>query len=332
MKLNLLDILVDPNTKEPLELKKPVYKEGEIEMGDLVSSSGNIFPIRNGIPRFVAVDNYTGSFSLQWNRFAKTQLDSATGRDYSRRRFENETKWDIVWAKGKWILDAGCGSGRFAEIAAGLGCNIVALDMSHAIGVAKSNLSDHRNINFVQADLFHLPFRPLTFDGLYSIGVLQHTPDPYAALCCLLEILALGGKFAFTIYAKRPWTKLYSKYWVRAMVRGMKEEKLLEAIEKIMPIAFPVTDVLFRIPVLSKVTRFLIPIANYVEKSDLTKQQRYEEAVLDTFDMLSPKFDSLVTAGRVIEIITKCGAGDYKMLSRCPVNVIGKKMEKYRKR
>lgn len=325
MRPELLDILVDPKTKEPLALKNTVYVKGEIEEGELSSPSDNSFPIRNGIPRFVDDNNYAGSFSLQWNSFARTQLDSVNGRDYSMKRFENEVRWDKAWAKGKWILDAGCGAGRFAEISSRLGCNLVALDMSNAIDVAKSNLSGFRNIDFIQADLLNLPFRRSTFDGVYCIGVLQHTPAPYSVMRLLLDVLSAEGKFAFTIYAKRPWTRLYSKYWAREMLRGVEDEKLLRAIEKIMPVAFPVTDVLFRVPILGKLARFFIPIANYVEKGDLTKEQRYEEAVLDTFDMLSPKFDSPVTAARVIDTMAMCDVDDYEMLSRCPVNIIGNK-------
>jgi hypothetical protein len=158
--------------------------------------------------------------------------------------------------------------------------------------------------------------------------VLQHTPNPYAALRLLLETLSPQGRFGFTIYAKRPWTKLYSKYWVRSIIGGIREERLLQAVEKIMPVAFPITDVLFRVPILGKIARFLIPIANYVEKRDLTKKQRYEEAVLDTFDMLSPKFDSPVTAARVADNMAMCGVDDYEMLSQCPVNIIGNKKTK----
>ena len=325
MHIELLEILVDPKTKEALTLKDAVYKNGEIEEGALFSPSGNKFIIRNGIPRFVDINNYTGSFGLQWNRFARTQLDSVTGRDYSRKRFENEVGWEKSWARGEWILDSGCGSGRFAEIAAGLECNLVAFDMSSAVDAARANLSGFRNIDFVQADIFNLPFRQFSFGGVYCIGVLQHTPDPYLALRCLLDELSPGGKFAFTIYARRPWTKLCAKYWVRGMLHGIEDEKLLQAVEKIMPVAFPITDILFRIPALGKLMRFLIPIANYVEKNDLTKKQRYEEAVLDTFDMLSPRFDSPVTAARIVDVLTKHGVDNFKVRNSCPVNVVGDK-------
>ena len=35
--------------------------------------------------------------------------------------------------EGKWVLDAGCGMGRFAEIALKIGAQVVALDYSNAV-------------------------------------------------------------------------------------------------------------------------------------------------------------------------------------------------------
>jgi len=325
MQTQLLDILVEPKTYHKLTLKDAIIKEDQIEEGLLVSTSGNVYPITNGIARFVKMDNYNLSFGLQWNRFAKTQLDSVTGCGYSRTRFNQEVGWSGDWAKGKWILDAGCGAGRFAEIAAPLNCNLVAIDMSTAIDAAKTNLSRFLNINFIQADLNQPPFRPGTFAGLYCIGVLQHTPDPYIVLASILQLVSPQGKFAFTIYANRPWTKLYAKYWARKITCRIEEEKVLGLIEGLMPFAFAVTDILFRIPVLGKIIRFLVPIANYVEKTDMTKQQRYEESVLDTYDMLASKYDNPVIFSSVIEVLKKYKVKSYRVLSKRPVNIIGER-------
>ena len=141
----------------------------------------------------------------------------------------------------------------------------------------------------------------------------------------LLDMLSPEGRFAFTIYARRPWTKRYMKYWLRKITKNIDDKKLLRSIEKIMPAAFAITDILFRIPVLGRVMRFLIPVANYVERDDLTRGQRYEEAILDTFDMLSPRYDSPVTAPEVIASLKASGIRDFQLLSSCPVNAAGKK-------
>jgi 2-polyprenyl-3-methyl-5-hydroxy-6-metoxy-1,4-benzoquinol methylase/uncharacterized protein YbaR (Trm112 family) len=323
MREELLSILVEPRTHSPLELTEARRQGGEIVEGVLKSAAGGRYPIVGGIPRFVGDGNYAGSFGLQWNRFSGTQLDSVNGQSFSRKRFEDEVRWTRQWCKDKLILDAGCGAGRFSEIAAGTGCRLVSVDMSSAIDAAAKSLYGHENISFVQADICNLPFRPSTFDGMYCIGVLQHTENPAASLRNLIEAVIGGGRFAVTIYARRPWTMLYSKYLARKFTRGMSDEKLLRLIESIMPAAFPLTEVLFRAPVVGKLFEFLIPVANYVHKSGLSRRQRYEEAVLDTFDMLSPKYDNPVTAGEVLAVLKEVGVASCEVLSGRPVNIIG---------
>jgi hypothetical protein len=67
-----------------------------------------------GIPRFTA-DDAEKSFGMQWNRFRTTQLDSHTGTNISRERLYDTTGWDWSAIRGKRVLDAGCGAGRFAD-------------------------------------------------------------------------------------------------------------------------------------------------------------------------------------------------------------------------
>ena len=41
----------------------------------LVDSFGNVFPIIKGVARISELENYTGNFGMQWNKFDKTQFD-----------------------------------------------------------------------------------------------------------------------------------------------------------------------------------------------------------------------------------------------------------------
>ena len=135
------------------------------------------FPILNGIPRFVPKENYAESFGLQWNRFASTQIDSKVGTDRSETRFSEETLWDKNTLNGKLVLDAGCGSGRFSEIALKFGSALIAVDFSSAVEAAQQNLSAPTKL-ILQGDLASLPIPNETFDYIYCIGVLQHTSEP----------------------------------------------------------------------------------------------------------------------------------------------------------
>ncbi len=92
-----------------------------------------------------------------------------------------------------------------------------------------------------------------------------------------------------------------------------------------MPLLFPLTNVLFRIPKVGRVFRFCIPVANYVEKRDLTWRQRYQWAVLDTFDMLSPAYDRPMTEPEVVAGLASAGIGGLKRRDNRGINVVGEK-------
>jgi hypothetical protein len=102
-------------------------------------------------------------------------------------------------------------------------------------------------------------------------------------------------------------------------------DTLLRAIERGMPVLFPVTDRLFRVPLLGRVAQFVIPVATYVGESALTDEQRYREAVLDTFDMLSPRYDSPMTADEVESMLRNIGAREWSFRTRVPINVVGRR-------
>jgi hypothetical protein len=105
----------------------------------------------------------------------------------------------------------------------------------------------------------------------------------------------------------------------------MDEKNLLARIKGLMPVLFPVTNVLFRLPLAGRLFMFLIPVANYVHERTLTREQRYEWAVLDTFDMLSPQYDQPRTAREVEEALSAEGVIELKRLPTPGVNIVGRK-------
>jgi SAM-dependent methyltransferase len=288
----LLEILAEPSTGAALKLRNAQRGEGHapghIESGELVSeSTGKVYPIVRGIPRFVEGQVYAESFGFQWNRFQHTQVDSVTGASHSTRRFDEEAGWPIDQLRGRLVLDAGCGAGRFSEVVARREANLVALDYSSAVEAAAKTLEPFPNVNVVQGNLLEPPFRQASFDFAYCIGVVQHTPDPNQVVQNVISRVKPGGRFSFSIYARQPWTKLNAKYLVRPLTKRLPPDVLLRGIRLAMPVVFPITDVLFELPIVGKFARFAIPVASY-DRGDFSREQRYEEAVLDTFDMLSP--------------------------------------------
>lgn len=326
MRAELNNILACIACEGGLECRPSETDGEEIVTGELVCEACNkTYPITNGIPRFVPADNYASSFGYQWNLFRKEQIDTFNGTSLSADRFWSETGWTREELKGKWILDAGCGAGRFLDASSDSEAEVVGIDISSAIDAAKDNLKGRKNVHFVQASIYELPFKKGTFDHVYCIGVIQHTPDPDQSLRSIAEMVKPDGEIAVTIYERRKWyTMLFSKYWLRPVTKRMKKETLLKAIEAVMPVAFPVTNVLFRIPLLGRAFIFAIPVANYVHEKQLNRDQRYAWAILDTFDMLSPAFDQPMTEPEAKKPLNEAGI-EVSRLTYGGLNLVGKR-------
>ena len=289
MNVRLLDILRCPKTGSVLT----------IDSGFLFSDDGSCrYPIIRGIPRFVAQSNYADSFGMQWNRFAGTQLDSHSGHGISAARFWKSTRWDAAEMNGKWTLDGGCGSGRFAEVALSSGAQVVAIDLSSAVDACRRNLGHHPNLHVVQASLYELPFQAGSFPFVYSLGVLQHTPDVRASFFALPPLLGEGGHLCVDYYEKT-WKSLFlPKYLLRPVTRRLPHETLFPIVEKAVPFMLPISGALSRVPAVGRALKRVVPIVDYGDELPLTREQRREWAVLDTFDMFAPAHDHPQTAAQ----------------------------------
>jgi SAM-dependent methyltransferase len=253
---------------------------------------GYRYPVRNNIPRFVPKSNYADNFGMQWNRFAKTQLDSHSGHGISADRFWLATGWSPAELKDEWVLDVGCGSGRFAEVALSSGAQVVALDYSSAVDACYANLRGHPNLHVIQGDIYSLPFGPESFSFIYSFGVLQHTPDVAKAFAALPPLLRAGGRLCVDYYEKSIKSRLLPKYWLRPFTRNMEKDQLFALLERLVPIMLPFSLKLGRVPMFGKYLKRIVPVANYDGLLPLNERQLHEWALLDTFDWLSPAYDN----------------------------------------
>jgi SAM-dependent methyltransferase len=265
------------------------------------------------VPRFVPAENYAGSFGLQWNRFRRTQLDSFSGQPISRNRFERFTGWTARDLEGALVLDVGCGAGRFTEVALAMGARVVAIDYSSAVDACQQNHGDSPNLMVVQADIYDLPFRPASFDYIYCLGVLQHTPDVEKAVKALPPLLRAGGRLAVDLYPKLAANVLWPKYWLRPLTSRLRPDRLFRLIERAVPVLWPLSLALGRVPRIGRKLRYALPIVNYEGIYPLSEPQLKEWAVLDTFDMLAPAFDQPQTAATLQTWLEQSGLADVQV-------------------
>lgn len=108
----------------------------------------------------------------------------------------------------------------------------------------------------------------------------------------MLPFLKQGEEIAIDVYKDTWKSRLLTKYWVRPITKKMDKRKLLKIIQTYIPIWFPISTLLLKVPIFGKFLCQIILICNNSNQfSDLSKEQLIEWAILDTFDMLSPKYD-----------------------------------------
>jgi SAM-dependent methyltransferase len=249
----------------------------------------------------VASDAYTDTFSYEWQRFSRTQLDSHTGRHDTHDRLQASLNFPLSELAGKVVLDAGCGMGRFAEIVQQHGGEYVGLDYSLAIDAAQSNAGHLPNVHFVQADIFNPPFKDQAFDLIFSLGVLHHTPDPRRAFASLPRVLKPGGKLSVTVYDAG--NKVYvanTRFW-RQFTTRLPRRTLHALSYAAGPLYY-----LWTAPLIGNVLRAVAFIS-------LERDWRWR--VLDTFDWYSPRYMSWHTHPEVFGWFKENGFKEIEVLA-----------------
>src|SRR6266404_5513855 len=107
--------------------------------GDITCAEGCRWAIRGGIPRFVSGTSYASSFGVQWNRYPRTELDSYTGKAYSKQRLERCLGTPLEGLRGKVVLECGSGAGRFTELLVRQCEAFVCIDLSSAVDANLNN-------------------------------------------------------------------------------------------------------------------------------------------------------------------------------------------------
>lgn len=283
----------------------------------LVSQEGQYrYPIISGVPRFVTPDNYASSFGYQWNKYAKLQLDSCNGTTSSRDRFYGITEWQPEELWGKRLLDAGCGAGRFAEVALAAGAEVIAMDLSQAVEACQLNLGASPELRVVQASIYEMPFEPDSFDYVYCIGVIQHTPDPKRSVMKLCQMVKPGGRVGLWIY-ERDWKSYIGtvgfKYLLRPWTMNMSRQQVENFSNFLERLCWPVNRIARHSGLPGKIIMRMLPVAcAYLQDVPLSDEDFRAWVRLDTFDMYSPAHDHPQTFPTVAAWLREAGFTDIR--------------------
>lgn len=223
-------------------------------------------PIVDGIPRFVSSEHLE-SFGLQWNKY------EVAHEDEDKATWQAKTGFRLDELRGRRVLDAGCGGGRYAKIVAEAGANVVGADHSTAVNKASKLTANLPNVNLVQADLKHLPLEPASFDLVFSIGVMHHDKETRAVFDAVAKLVKPGGRYSVWLYRRNQWWQEWINDVLRKRTTRMKPEKLEPWCR--------FGAFLGGLPVINKT---LNKVVNF------SAHPVWENRVCDTFDWFAPEY------------------------------------------
>jgi 2-polyprenyl-6-hydroxyphenyl methylase/3-demethylubiquinone-9 3-methyltransferase len=131
---------------------------------------------------------------------------------------------------GSAVLDVGCGGGILSEALARRGARVLGIDLAPALlEVAELHAAQSRlNLEYrsVSAEALALE-RPASFDLVTCMEMLEHVPDPAAALRSLAQLVKPGGDVVVSTLNRTPRAFLVAilgaEYIARILPRGTHE-------------------------------------------------------------------------------------------------------------
>jgi SAM-dependent methyltransferase len=310
--MNPIVPLVCPKTGEPL-LSVPASDEITEATTVLRSASGRSYPVIGGIPRFVPPENYAAAFGLQWKVFRKTQLDSYTGTSISRDRLERCLGgFDAV--RGKRVLEAGCGAGRFTEVLLAEGAQVFACDLSTAVEANQENCGARPGYFVCQADIRELPVAPRSFDVVMCLGVIQHTPSPEETIKALASQVAPGGLLVIDHYRYGHEDMTATRQRLRKFLIRQDAEVAMKIVKALVALLWPLHRLAWicrKLPVGRRFRRAVLyfsPVFDYHDYyGELGPRLLYAWAVLDTHDALTDHYKFKRTTEQIAQTLKDLG-------------------------
>jgi SAM-dependent methyltransferase len=319
----------------------------EIEAGILSCSCRTVYPVDEGIPRMLpdALDELDSFSETYRNNLISTGALAASQKSEPSLRMQKKTKasFGYQWLRynandvledhtvfladsqlsgeaiqNKLVLDAGCGMGRYTAVAAGMGAEIIGLDLSKSVLKAYEKTRPHPFAHIIQADIMRLPFRIGQFDVIYSLGVLHHTPDARQAFLQLTKRLKENGIISVWLYGTagsfadfktNPLKTDRAQYFASTLAQQM--HWLLVSLRESLYNCLRIITTRMNVPLLYMLCYPLaalgkIPLFKYLTAS---VHPKWRVRLQENFDWFSPEYQSHHTKEEVLAWFAEARVG-----------------------
>jgi SAM-dependent methyltransferase len=168
-----------------------------------------------------------------------------------------------------------------------------------------------------QADILDLPAADASFDPVLCLGVLQHTPDPEAAIRALAAKVKPGGRLVIDHYAPpggvaRFAAPLTPRAILRQAILRMPTAAGDRVASAVTSALLPVHRALWRPGALARAARRAVrlasPVLDYYDRHpELGPERLAEWSRLDTHDALTDRHKHLRDAGEIRATLEAAG-------------------------
>lgn len=130
--------------------------------------------------------------------------------------------------RNKTVLDIGCGDAVLSYLLAKRGAKVVGIDSSHdAIQFAKKKCKKmDKNLKFIIASVYALPFKRREFDYVISTELIEHLEYPEKMAIEIKRVWNQKGKVIITTpikFAEKVWDKMHFEEFFESGFRKLLE-------------------------------------------------------------------------------------------------------------
>jgi SAM-dependent methyltransferase len=247
-------------------------------------------------------------FGDEWRRFDQSELPEEELRATFEQYFAVFPWPDLPDAAVGF--DLGCGSGRWARLAAPRVGTLHCVDASaEALDVARATLAAQPNCEFHVASVDALPFADGSMDFGYSLGVLHHVPDTAGALRSAARALKPGAPLLVYLY----YAFDNQPCWYRAVWRAtdLVRRVISRAPSRVKAAVTTAIAALVYLP-LARLARLASATGRDVRRLPLSfyRDRSFYTMRTDAFDRFSTRLEQRFTAAEIRSMMAAAGLVD----------------------